>query len=64
MSIKSSSKQNLTKVDGYFKYLLNNAIDRASNSKTTEKKSRNSNKETSLESDSFYKYYNKEIKVN
>ena len=29
-----------------------------------QKKSRNSNKDTSLESDSFYKYYNKEIKVN
>ena len=29
-----------------------------------EKKSRNSNKDTSQESDSFYKYYNKEIKVN
>ena len=28
------------------------------------KKSRNSNKEISQESDSFYKYYNKEIKVN
>lgn len=33
-------------------------------SKTANKKSRNSNKETSQESDSFYKYYNKEIKVN
>lgn len=33
-------------------------------SKTSEKKSRNSNKELSQESDSFYKYYNKEIKVN
>ena len=29
-----------------------------------EKKSRNSNKDISQESDSFYKYYNKEIKVN
>jgi len=29
-----------------------------------EKKSRNSKQEFSHESDSFYKYYNKEIKVN
>ena len=35
-----------------------------SSNKASEKKSRNSNKEVSQESDSFYKYYNKEIKVN
>lgn len=38
--------------------------DRPPASENNSKKSRNSNKETSQESDSFYKYYNKEIKVN
>jgi hypothetical protein len=36
----------------------------ASENNNNSKKSRNSNKDTSQESDSFYKYYNKEIKVN
>ena len=36
----------------------------ATSAATANKKSRNGNKDISQESDSFYKYYNKEIKVN
>ena len=58
ISLKYSFLSLKASFDHYFRAAVG-----SSNSENA-KKSRNSNKDFSQESDSFYKYYNKEIKVN